>query len=173
MFGVASFLRSQAGRGLGGIIGAAALLVVLAPAASAAATITRDTITIPTADSGLTDACRPGLTGTLVGTLVITFQRVDTADGFHVDETDSETSKISWSDGSYSLINSVDHFTRNIFDSGMRVRTLTHEDSVNTYTADGVFLFRLTFQEVQHITFIDGAYVVNLDYGHFRTFGAC
>jgi hypothetical protein len=173
LFGVASFLRSQAGRRLAAILGAAALSVVLAPAVSAAATVTRDTITIPTLDTGLTDDCRPGITGTLVATLVINFQRVDTQSGFHVDETDTSAGTITWSDGSYSLINSVDHFTRNIFDSGMRVRTLTHEDSINTYTAGGVFLFRLTFQEVQHITFIDGAYVVSLDYGHFHTFGAC
>jgi len=173
LFGVASFLPSQAGRRLAAILGAVALLVLLAPAASAEATITRDTITIATVDTGLTDDCRPGITGTLVATLVINFQRVDTQDGFHVDETDTSAGLLTWSDGSYSIVSSVDHFTRNIFDSGMRVRTLTHEDSVNTYTADGVFLFRLTFQEVQHITFIDGAYVVNLDYGHFRTFGAC
>lgn len=173
MFGVASFLRSQPGRRLAGVLGGVVLLLVLAPAASAAATITRDTITIPTADSGLPDDCRPGITGTLVGTLVINFQRVDTQSGFHVDETDTEVGTITWSDGSYSIINSVDRFTRNIFDSGMRVRTLTHYDSVNTYTADGVFLYRLTFQEVLHITFIDGEFVVTLDYGHFHSFGAC
>ncbi len=172
MFGVAPSLRSPTWRRIAGVLGAAALLLVLAPA-SAAATVTRETITTSILEPGQTDDCRPGLTGTLVGTGTITFQRVDTPQGFHVDETDTDTGTITWSDGTYSIINSVDHFTRNIFDSGMRVRTLTHDDSVNTYTADGVFLFRLTFQEVQHITFIDGVYVVRFDYGHFHSFGAC
>ena len=172
MVGVASFLRSQAGRRFAGVLGAAALLLVLAPAA-AAATVTRTTITTPILETGLTDDCRAGITGTLVGTDVFSFQRVDTSLGFHIDATVTDTGKITWSDGSYSIIESVDRFTRNIFDSGMRVRTLTHYDSVNTYTADGVFLYQLTFQETQHITFIDGEFVVTLDYGHFHAFGAC
>src|SRR5438094_373787 len=139
MFGVASLLRSPAGRQLAGVLGAAALLLVLAPAA-AAATVTRTTIVTSTFEPGQTDDCRPGLTGTLVGTGTITFQRVDTPQGFHVDETDSGTGTITWSDGSYSLIFAVTRFTRNIFETGMRVRTETHYDSVDTYTADGVFL---------------------------------
>ncbi len=54
MFGVASFLRSLAGRRLAGILGAAALLLIPVPA-SAAATITRDTITTPFVETGLLD----------------------------------------------------------------------------------------------------------------------
>jgi len=161
------------GRVAFGLLIAASLAVAGALPASAAATVTRDTITITTVEPGQTDDCRPGITGTLVATVVISFQRVDTVQGFHVDETDTANGTITWSDGSYSLINSVDHFTRNIFDSGMRVVSLTHNDSVDTFTADGVFLFRLTFQEVFHFTFIDGVSVVTVDFGHFHTFGAC
>ena len=119
------------------------------------------------------DDCRPGLIGTIVGTSVVTFQRVDTPLGFHIDETETDTGTITWSDGSYSIIESVDHLTRNIFDSGMRVRTNAHEDSANTYTADGVFLFRETFHEIEHLTFIDGVYQVRFERGHFHFFGGC
>ncbi len=172
MFGVESFLRSQAGRRLAGVLGAAALSLVLAPA-SAAATITRETITTPILETGLPDDCRPGLTGTIVGIVTTTFQRVDTPDGFHVDSTSSETSTITWSDGSYSLVFVAERFERNIFDTGMRVRTETHYDSVDTYTADGVFLGRETFQYVFHLTFIDDAYVVRFEYDHFHFFESC
>ena len=172
MFGVGLFLRYQAGRRIAGILGAAALLLVLAPA-SAAATVTRTTIATSSFETGLTDDCRPGLTGTLVGTGTITFQRVDTPQGFHVDSTDSGTGTITWSDGSYSLIFAVTRSTRNIFETGMRVRTETHYDSVDTYTADGVFLSHSTFQETQHLTFEDDVYRVRFDYGHFHFFDGC
>ena len=172
MFGVAPSLRSPTWRRIAGVVGAAALLLVLAPA-SAAATVTRTTTATSSFETGLTDDCRPGLTGTLVGTGTITFQRVDTPEGFHVDMTDSGTGTITWSDGSYSLIFSVDRTERNIFETGMRVRTTTHYDSVDTYTADGVFLSHSTFQEVFHVTFIDDAYVVRFDYGHFHFFDGC
>ncbi len=172
MFGVASFLGSSAGRRLAGALVAAAMLLIPVPA-SAAATITRVTITISGSETGLLDDCRPGLIGTIVGTSVVTFQRVDTPLGFHIDETETDTGTITWSDGSYSIIESVDHLTRNIFDSGMRVRTNAHEDSVNTYTADGVFLFRETFHEIEHLTFIDGVYQVRFERGHFHFFEPC
>jgi hypothetical protein len=141
--------------------------------ASAAATITRETIIMSGSETGLLDDCRPGLTGTIVGTSVVTFQRVDTPLGFHIDETETDTGTITWSDGSYSIIESVDHLTRNIFDSGMRVRTNAHEDSVNTYTADGVFLFRETFHEIEHLTFEGDVYRVRFEMGHFHFFGGC
>jgi len=172
MFGVGSFLRSSAGRLLAGALVATALLLIPVPA-SAAATITRVTITMSFSESGLLDDCRPGLTGTIVGTSVVSFQRVDTPLGFHIDETETDTGTITWSDGSYSIIESIDHLTRNIFDSGMRVRTNAHEDSANTYTADGVFLFRETFHEIEHLTFIDGVYQVRFERGHFHFFEPC
>ncbi len=172
MFGVASFLRSPAGRRLGGILGAAALLLVLAPA-SAAATITRGTITTPTLDTGLTDDCRPGITGILVATDVFSFQRVDEPVGFHFDATDTATGQITWTDGTYSIIESVD-LTRFNTGPGATVLTIPHEDSVNTYTADGVFIFRLTFQNNLHFTrTADGVVRVSFERGHFHTFGAC
>jgi len=152
---------------------AGVLAVAAALPASAAATITRVTITMSSSETGLLDDCRPGLIGTIVGTGVVTFQRVDTPLGFHIHETETDTGTITWSDGSYSIIESVDHLTRNIFDSGMRVRTNAHEDSVNTYTADGVFLFRETFHAIEHLTFIDGVYRVRFEMGHFHFFGPC
>jgi hypothetical protein len=173
MLGVTPFLRSPVRNSVAAVLGAAALLLVVATPATAAATVTRTTTITSSFETGLTDDCRPGLTGTLVGTGVTTLQRVDTPDGFHIDSMDSGTGTITWSDGSYSLIEAVDRLTRNIFDSGMRVRTMTHNDSVDTYTADGVFLGRETFQETEHLTFVDDVYRVRFDYGHFHFFGGC
>jgi len=172
MFGVVSFLRSQAGRRLAGVLGAAVLLLVLAPAA-VAATVTRGTITTTNVDAGLTDDCRPGITGTLVATDVLTFEEVDKPIGFQFNATDTATGQITWSDGTYSIIESVDHLS---FSTGAGSTTLTipHEDSVNTYTADGVFLFRLTLHDILHFTrTADGVVRVSFERGHFHTFGAC
>ena len=163
----------RAGRFAFGLLIAGLLIVIPALPAAAEATITRDTITLSFSESGLLDDCRPGLTGTIVGTAIVTFQRVDTPPGFHIDETETDSGTITWSDGSYSIIESVDHLTRNIFDSGMRVRTNAHEDSANTYTADGVFLFRETFHQIEHLTFINGVYEVRFEMGHFTFFGGC
>src|SRR5260370_1070615 len=153
----------RAGRFACGLLIAGLLLVIPAVPAAAAVTITRDTITQSFSESGIPDDCRPGLTGTIVGTAFITFQRVDTSLGFHIDETETDTGTITWSDGSYSIIESVDHLTRNIFDSGMRVRTDAHQDSALTYTADGVFIYRETFTQIEHLTFIDGVYTVRFE----------
>jgi len=163
----------RAGRFAFGLLIAGLLFVIPAVPAAAAVTITRYTITQSFSESGLLDDCRLGLTGTIVGTALITFQRVDTPLGFHIDETETDSGTITWSDGSYSIIESVDHLTRNIFDSGMRVRTNAHEDSANTYTADGVFLFRETFHQIEHLTFINGVYEVRFEMGHFTFFGGC
>lgn len=171
MFGVASFLRFPAGRRLAGVLGAAALLLVPVPA-TAAATITRDTITTPIFDSGLLDDCRLGITGTLVGTEVFSFQRVDTALGFHIDATTTDTGVITWSDGSYTIIESVDHFSRNV-EPSTREFTNAHEDSGSTYTAGGVFLFHDTFHEIDHRTISNGVVQVFFERGHFHFFGGC
>lgn len=162
--------RSPARTGLVGVLGAAALLLVPAPA-SAEATISRDTITTPIFESGLPDDCRPGITGTLVGTDVFSFQRVDTALGFHIDATTTDTGVITWSDGSYTVVESVDDFSRNV-ETDTREFTDAHEDSGNTYTADGTFLFREVFHEVDHRTISDGVVRVFFEMGHIHFFEA-
>ena len=95
---------------------AVALLAILASAAMAApasaeVTIIRDTITTPIFDTGLTDDCRAGVTGTITGTDVVSFQTVETSVGFHTTGTTVDTARIDWSDGSYSIIESIDHFS--------------------------------------------------------------
>src|SRR5713101_1238428 len=75
----------RAGRFAFGLLIAGLLIVIPALPAAAEATITRDTITLSFSESGLLDDCRPGLTGTIVGTAIVTFQRVDTSLGFHID----------------------------------------------------------------------------------------
>ena len=157
---------------------AAAVLVMAAVAcafarpASAAATVHRDTITTSFSDSGLPDDCRAGLTGTIVGTDVLAYQEVQTASGYHFEATDTGTARITWSDGSYSLTESVDHPAFNA-GPGTTVFTNAHEDSGNTYAADGTFLFRQTFHLVEHVTVEAGVVRVTFERSRLHVFGGC
>ncbi len=171
MFDVASFLRSNAGRRLAGVLGAAALLLVLAPA-SAAATVTRGTITTTSSESGLPDDCRPGITGTIVATDVLMFEEVDKSIGFQFVATDTANGQITWTDGTYTIIESVDHIAF-VTGAGSTTLTIAHEDSGNTYTAGGVFLSRTTFHNIDHFTRTDGVLRVNFERGHFHFFEGC
>jgi hypothetical protein len=140
--------------------------------ASAASTVMRGTTESPIAATGLTDDCRPGITGDLSGTEVVDFQSVETPQGFHVVGTTTDTGRIDWSDGSYTIIESVDHFSLN---SGRQttVFTLAHEDSGDTYSASGAFLFRLTFHSVERVTVTGGIPHAEFEQGHFHVFGNC
>jgi hypothetical protein len=146
---------------------------VAAASASATATIVRETITQHVSETGLTDDCRPGITGDLQGTEVIQYQSVETANGFHVHGTDGGPGRIDWSDGSYSVIDSVDRFSLNTVGNGTENFSLTHVDTGTTYAADGTFLFRIAFHEVQHVTVANGVLRVDLERGHFNVHGDC
>lgn len=154
-------------------LGAAALLAIPAGTASAGAIVTRDTFTNPIYETGIPGDCNPGITGTLVGTDVVSYQAVETPQGFHQEGTFTDTGRIDWSDGTYSIIESVDHFSFNT-GKGTTVHAIAHEDSGNTYTADGVFLYRVTFHLVEHLTVTDGVIVrVEFERGHSHFFGDC
>ena len=159
------------------LFGVSVLVFVAAVAAnvvpaSAAATVIRGTTESPIADTGLTDECRPGSTGELSGTEGTDFQSVETAQGFHIVGTTIDTGRIDWSDGSYTIIESVDHFS---FNSGRQttVFTLAHEDSGDTYSASGAFLFRLTFHSVERVTVTGGIPHAEFERGHVHVFGNC
>ncbi len=159
-------------------LAAAALLAITAGTvmtapASAAPIIMRDTVTTPIFETGLTDDCRPGLTGTIVGTDVMSYQSVETPQGFHIEGTFVDTARIDWSDGSYTLIESIDHFSFNAVGQGTTVFAETHTDSGDFFSADGVFELRRTFHEVEHLTVTDGVVRVDLTKGHFHFFGDC
>jgi len=158
-------------------LAAAALLAISAGAmtapASAGPIITRDTVTSPIFETGLPHDCRPGLTGTIVGTEVLSFQSVETLQGFHIHGTIVDTARIDWSDGSYTLVESVDHFSFDAVGHGTTVFTETHTDAGDFFSADGVFEFRDTFREIEHLTVTDGVVRVELKKGHFHFFGDC
>ncbi len=153
------------------LVAIAAMTANVVPA-SAEATVIRDTTESLFADTGLTDDCRPGITGDLSGTEVIDFQSVETAEGFHIVGTTTDTGRIDWSDGSYTIIESVDHFS---FDSGRQttVFTLAHEDSGDTYSSSGAFLYRLTFHSVERFTVTGGIPHAEFERGHVHVFGNC
>jgi hypothetical protein len=159
-------------------LAAAGLLAIAAGTttapASAAPAIIRDTVATPIFEAGLTDDCRPGLTGTIVGTDVMSFQSVETSQGFHIEGTFVDTARIDWSDGSYTLIESFDHFSFNAVGQGTTVFAETHTDSGDVFSADGIFQFRTTFHEVEHITVTNGDVTrVEFERGHFHSFGDC
>jgi hypothetical protein len=140
--------------------------------AAADAVVIRDTVTTPIFETGLPDDCRPGLTGTIVGTDVVDYQSVETAGHFHIALTDTGTARIDWSDGSYSIVESVDHQSFNT-GLGTTVFNTAHQDSGNTYSADGVFLFRLTFHIEEHFTVTDGVVRAEFAIGRLHFFGDC
>jgi hypothetical protein len=159
-------------------LGAAALLAISAGAgmvapASAAAIVTRDSVTTTSSETGISDDCRPGITGTIVGTDVFSFQTVETDHGFHFVGTDSGTGRIDWSDGTYTLGEFTDRISFNAVGEETTVFTNAHEDSGDTYTADGMFLFRGTFHLVERFTVTDGLVRVEFERGHFHFFGDC
>jgi hypothetical protein len=148
----------------------AGLTVGMMAPASAETTITRDSFVSSFTDQGLTDDCRPGITGTIVGTDTFKLQELLTSQGRHFIGTDTADVAITWSDGSYSMGGSVDHVS---FTTGAGATEFTgaHEDSLDTYSADGMFLFRGTFHLVERFTFADGEVKVQIDSGHFHFFG--
>jgi hypothetical protein len=157
--------------GLALLIVAAA--VALAAPAMGSAIVSRDTVTTPLFETGVPHDCRPGITGTLTGTDVTSTQSVATSTGFHIHGTNVDSGRIDWSDGTYTLIQSVDRFSFNGLGKGTTTFTNTHKDAGDFYSADGVFQFRDTFHEVEHFTVTNGVVRVDFSKGHFHFFGDC
>jgi hypothetical protein len=153
--------------------GATGTTLATAGPAAGRATIIRESERVPVSESGLTDDCRPGITGEINGIAIITTQSVETDTGFHIHGTIDGPGRIDWSDGSYTLIESVDHFSFNAVGTGTNKFSETHVDSGDFYSADGVFLFRNTFHEVEHFTESNGVVRVDFAKGHFHFFGDC
>ena len=159
------------------VAGAAAVLLgpaaaVISAPASADAVVTRQTITTVSSDTGLTDGCHPGATGTIAGTDTLSYQSVQTADGFHLVGTDVASGRIDWSDGSYTIIGSTDHIA---FDTtaGTTVFTNPHVDFGDNYSPGGVFLFHTTFHSIEHFTVTNGVITrVSFDFNHQHVFGS-
>jgi hypothetical protein len=141
--------------------------------AAASATIIRQSFPTTSSESGLTDDCRPGLTGELNGVGLTTTQSVETATGYHIKGTIAGTGRIDWSDGTYTLIDSIDHFAFDAVGKGTFTFSETHVDSGDFYSAEGVFEFRQTFHEVEHFTETNGVVRIDFAKGHFHFFGTC
>ena len=158
---------------------AGAAVVLLGPAAAvisapaSAAVVTRQTITtVSPPVTGLTDGCHPGATGTLAGTDTLSYQSVQTTNGFHFVGTDVASGRIDWSDGSYTIIGSTDHIAFNTT-AGTTVNTVAHVDFGDNYSADGVFLFHTTFHSTEHFTVTNGVITrVSFDFNHQHVFGS-
>jgi hypothetical protein len=98
---------------------------------------------------------------------------LDEKQGFHIHVTITDTGRIDWSDGSYTLIDAVDHSSGHDVGQGTTVFTETHTDAGDFYSAGGVFQLRRTFHEIEHFTATNGVVRVDLTRGHFHFFGDC
>lgn len=148
--------------------------ICVGSAAGSAPTIVRDTITTSFSETGLTDDCRAGVTGSINGIDVIDYHSVEDANGFHIAGTEGGPGRIDWSDGSYTLVESLNHFAFNVVGRGETVvSNLAHFDSGDTFAADGTFLFRLTFRSVEKLTVANGVLHVEFERGHFHVSGGC
>jgi hypothetical protein len=157
-----------------GLLGLFTVVALIGGTASAAAIIKRDTITIPFFETGVPHECRPGVTGTVVATQVFSFQTVETPQGIHVEQTETGTGRIDWSDGSYTLIEFADHFAFNAVGQGTLVITNAHTDAGDFFSPSGVFEFRDTFHLIEHITVTNGDVTrVEFERGHLHFFGDC
>jgi hypothetical protein len=159
------------------LVAAAAVLAAVSAAAistpaSANAIVMRQTFTMSgPGETGLTDGCHPGATGAITGTDTVSYQSVETANGFHVEGTDVASGRIDWSDGSYTIIGSTDHFAFNAT-AGTTVSGEAHVDFGDNYSADGVFLGHITFHAVSHLTVTNGVIIrVSFEFNHQHVFG--
>jgi hypothetical protein len=156
-------------RRLAPLLCAAALSLALVAPASAAATVGRFTETTQFTDTAADDCT--GATGTLAGTDVLSYQTVETTEGFHFEGTDAATLEFTFTDGSYGTAQSLDHLSFNA-GSGVTVFTTAHVDTVNVYAADGQFLWTATFRQAEHFTVTsDGVVRVQFEIGHLM--GGC
>ena len=83
------------------------------------------------------DAC--GVPAMIIGEDVLSYQSVQTDQGFHFAGTDQATFVLTAADGTYAIGGSTDHFTFNAVAG--EVHTDAHHDWMWFYTADGQFLF--------------------------------
>ena len=143
--------------------------------ASAAAIVTRDTITTPFTESGVPNDCRPEVTGSLEGTNVVDSQTVETEQGFHITGTFSDSGRIDWNDGTHAIFESTEHFAFNAVENGTTVFTLAQQSSPTTVSEDGAFLYSFKFHFVTHFTVTNGD-VTRVEFSRERTvhtFGDC
>ena len=157
----------------GTLFAAVAASAALAAPAMGSATVIRDTVTTPLFETGAPHDCRDGVTGTVTGTDVTSFQSVETATGFHIHGTNVDTGRIDWSDGTYTLIHSIDRFSFTAAAHGTTTFTNTHEDVGDFYSADEVFQFHNTLHEVERFIVTNGVVRVDFLKGHFHFFGDC
>jgi len=152
---------------------AAVSATAISTPASANAIVMRQTITNSgQGETGLTDGCHPGATGAITGIDTLSYQSVQTANGFHVEGTNVASGRIDWSDGSYTIIGSTDHFAFNTT-AGTTLSTEAHVDFGDNYSADGVFLFHTTFHAVSHLAVTNGVITrVSFEFNHQHVFGS-
>ena len=133
-----------------------ALIATLGTAAQAgAATVTRETFVNPFTEPGVDD-CRPGITGTVSGTDVLDVQGVETDNGFHLKGTSVGTGRMDWNDGTYSLLSWKTEFTFQVPRESTTAYHEAHVDYLDTYAADGTFLFHEAFRVVERFAIVDG-----------------
>jgi hypothetical protein len=143
------------------------ITAAMAASASAGAVVTRASMTtVGDPETIQSDNCGMGI---ISGTDTVTYTSVQTpTGGFHIAGTDTATGRIDWSDGSYSLVGSTDHFSFNAT-AGTAVETVAHTDFADNYSADGILESQGTLYSVEHFTVTNGVIVrVAFDFNHIH-----
>jgi hypothetical protein len=144
----------------------AAALFVPAGAAQAEATVLRFEFITPFTDFVVSDDCRPELSAIVTGTETLVGQRVETpppSSGYRLHGQITATFTFQFSDGSYGVGESTDHFAAPFVLTGLgqetaiSVITFAHVDTVTVYDAGGRVIGTNTFRVIEHITFNDVA----------------
>jgi hypothetical protein len=146
---------------------AVGVTAAMTASASAAAVVTHVSITGSGEPEPIqSDNCG---TGMISGTDTLTYTSVQMpTGGFHIAGSDVANGRIDWSDGSYSLIGSTDHFAFNT-NAGTTVNPVAHTDFADNYSADGVLESQGTFHSVEQVVVTNGTIVrVVFDHNHIR-----
>jgi opacity protein-like surface antigen len=149
-------------------IAAALAVAALLPAAAAAspATSTPFTDSFSGTETGLVDDCTGATGGVLVGSGTVTGRVTEMSGGFVVHGVENDVVRIDFSDGSYFIGSSTDHFAFANPPSTNFVYTAAHEDHGTSYAADGSIRGSVVFRATEHTTITrDGNVRVSFERG--------
>ena len=146
------------------VVAVTALLPAAAPASAATSQPFSDTYTA--SETGLLDECTGASDGVLVGSGTVTGRMTQMNGGEVVHGVEKDIVRIDFSDGSYFIGGSTDHFSFAGPPSGSIVFTDAHVDGGINYAADGSVLASEVFRATEHTTITpDGQVRVSFERG--------
>jgi len=146
------------------LLAATALLPASASAAPATSQPFSDSYTA--SETGLVDDCTGATGGVLAGSGTVSGRITQMNGGEVVHGVENDVVRIDFSNGSYFLGGSTDHFSFASPPSGSFVFTDAHQDHGVSYAADGSILSSAVFRATEHMTITpDGQARVSFERG--------